>query len=85
MSSSLINLLIISYYISFDINFILYTQLLLVLSIYVDIPNILKIKSNILNLNLNPGLYDFPFKIKIKETFQPLFEYHQISKDPFLH
>ena len=51
-------------------------------SIYVGVPNILKIKSNI--LNLNPGLYDFPFKIKIKETLPPCFEFPQNGKSAFL-
>ena len=51
-------------------------------SIYVGVPNILKIKSNI--LNLNPGLYDFPFKIKIKETLPPCFEFPQKGKNAFL-
>ena len=48
----------------------------------VGIGNILKINSNL--INLNPGKFNFPFKFKLQENFPPIFEYPKNDQRGFL-
>ena len=54
----------------------------ILISIKVGIAKILKIDSNI--INLNPGTFDFPFKFKLPDYLQPSFEYPKEGKRGFL-
>ena len=53
----------------------------ILISIKVGIAKILKIDSNI--INLNPGTFDFPFKFKLPDYLQPSFEYPKEGKRGF--
>ena len=52
--------------------------------IKIGVAKILKIMSNPGLINLNPGMFDFPFKFKIPDNLQPSFEYPLDSQRGYL-
>ena len=54
----------------------------ILLTIKIGIGKILKIDSYL--INLNPGSYNFPFKFKLPDFLQPIFEYPKVSKRGYL-
>ena len=54
----------------------------LLLSVCVGIGKILKINSQL--INLNPGVFNFPFKFKLPDYIQPCFEYPKADQRGFL-
>ena len=52
--------------------------------IKIGVAKILKIMSNPGLINLNPGMFDFPFKFKIPDNLQPSFEYPLDNKRGYL-
>ena len=54
----------------------------ILLTVKIGIGKILKIDSNL--INLNPGSYNFPFKFKLPDFLQPCFEYPKVSKRGYL-
>ena len=54
----------------------------ILLTVKIGIGKILKIDSYL--INLNPGSYNFPFKFKLPDFLQPIFEYPKVSKRGYL-